>query len=342
MSILQDRMSVFVVVMFELFTGFFDVTMLIIMFVMFAQFLRHPNIVGWIGIVGTFPGLGKTEPALTVGSMFEYCEGGQLNNLIHTQKVQFSSAQKLSMMTDIAMGLSYLHAQNIIHRDLSTRNLLLQDSKVKLCDFGCARRLTFGSNSITPKMIMGSPSWMSPEQISGQPLTLKSDVFSYGTIMWEIATGLVPHDKADENFTAPSALEVFKAAIYNGLNPRLPSAGHMPDCSPSVLSDLNRLLILLSQHSPDLRPTSEQARRIITQIAKGVCSDMNDTPIEGNVSRLFMWLEDRMHLGLKIIEFFKKYNPTKMSTLPELLANFVGTEVEMSDHARLGPHGSQY
>jgi|NorSeaMetagenome_1021524.scaffolds.fasta_scaffold105688_2 serine/threonine protein kinase len=67
-------------------------------------------------------------------------DGGQLNNLLHKKKVKYSLVKKFSMMTDLANGLSYLHGQRIIHRDLGSRNVLIKGARVKICDFGCARR----------------------------------------------------------------------------------------------------------------------------------------------------------------------------------------------------------
>jgi serine/threonine protein kinase len=241
------------------------------------------------------------------------------------------------LAADLANGLSYLHTQRVIHRDLGSRNLILSNSRLKICDFGCARKMT--NQSISTSTISGSPPWMSPEQAAGKDLTLKSDVFSYGTILWEIATETFPHKDVPEG-----SLEACKTAIEAGLDPPFPSQSHMPGCPEGALEDFNRLLMLLSQHFPDLRPTAEQvsplqcscqlcfmsrydfcsistctrvttqARRVICSIAKRVCGWM-DTPVEGDPTTLLSWLEDRMHLGHKMIEFYTKYNASKLSTL---------------------------
>ena len=249
-------------------------------------------------------------------------------------------------MADLANGLSYLHNHKVIHRDLGSRNLLLSNSRLKICDFGCARKMT--NHSLSTSTISGSPPWMSPEQVSGKDLTLKSDVFSYGTILWEIATETVPHKDVDSG-----SLEAHRQAIEAGLEPRLPSQSHMPGCPQETLKDFNRLLVLLSQHCPDLRPTAEQvlrplidrasgtasqaciglqasssnsvapathhplhgqARRVICMIAKGVCATM-DTPVEGDPTSLLCWMEDRMYLGHKMVEFYTKYNASKLQNL---------------------------
>ena len=140
---------------------------------------------------------------------------------MHKKKVKFSIESKFSMMTgtftpklkalrrradqnrvhspslckplthvlaaDLANGLSYLHTQKVIHRDLGSRNLLFSNSRLKICDFGCARKMT--NQSISTSTISGSPPWMSPEQVTGKDLTLKSDVFSLGMILYCLLVG---------------------------------------------------------------------------------------------------------------------------------------------------------
>lgn len=168
----------------------------------------------------------------------------------------------IDMVADLANGLSYLHCQKVIHRDLGSRNLLISNSRLKICDFGCARKMT--NQSISTSTISGSPPWMSPEQVSGKDLTLKSDVFSYGTVLWEIATETVPHKDVTDG-----SLEACRKAIEGGLDPELPSDSHMPGCPHETVVDFNRLLVLLSQHLPDLRPTAEQVLSI-----SNVCQDL--------------------------------------------------------------------
>jgi serine/threonine protein kinase len=91
------------------------------------------------------------------------CEGGDLHNKIK-EKMYFSISQKLNMLAGVASGIAYLHSLPMVHRDLSSRNLLLTSSgDVKICDFGCARILKDFSHH--PSFISGSPPWMAPEQV---------------------------------------------------------------------------------------------------------------------------------------------------------------------------------
>ena len=95
-----------------------------------VQTLRHPNIVDFIGAVVSFPDVSKcggtTNEDWSIGTMYEFCEGGQLNRLLHKTRVKLSTAQKMKLLTDLANGLSYLHANRIIHRDLGSRNVLIR------------------------------------------------------------------------------------------------------------------------------------------------------------------------------------------------------------------------
>eukprot|EP00277_Geminigera_cryophila_P002201 CAMPEP_0179422310 /NCGR_PEP_ID=MMETSP0799-20121207/10350_1 /TAXON_ID=46947 /ORGANISM="Geminigera cryophila, Strain CCMP2564" /LENGTH=479 /DNA_ID=CAMNT_0021196413 /DNA_START=14 /DNA_END=1453 /DNA_ORIENTATION=- len=293
-----------------------------------VQTLRHPNIVDFLGTVVCFPELGQNPADWSIGTMFEFCGGGQLNKILHKDKKQFETPQKFSMMIDLANGLSYLHAQKVIHRDLGSRNLLLSNKRLKICDFGCARKMA--SESISTSTISGSPPWMAPEQILGKNLTLKADVFSYGTILWEIATGLSPHSDLKDG-----SMDGFKAAIARGLEPKEVSHTHIPNCSPKTLLDFNRLLALLAQQMENLRPTAEQARRIMCHIGKGVkCSNLN-MPIEGDCEALMQELEDRVELGNKMHDFYAKYNPAKLRDLNKVLETFVGNEDKLNEQMRV-------
>ena len=130
-------------------------------------------------------------------------------------------------------------------------------------------------------------------------------------------------------------LDTFKSAILaEELEPKMPTKEHMPDCPDEALQDLTRLLALMWHHIPDLRPTAEQARRIITKIAKGICPHIH-TPLEEDVEMLIQRLEDRMELGNKAAAFYNKYNPSKLKELGKVLDAFEGKEDELNEQMRL-------
>ena len=141
----------------------------------------------------------------------------------------------------------------------------------------------------------------------------------------------VPHKELGENAT----LDAYKEAIMNGLQPNLPSQMHVPDCPAPILQSFNSILELMHQYHPDLRPTAEQVRRIMTGIAKRVVRCLLDVPIQGTATELLQELHDRMVLGNKVIDFYHKYNPAKLKNLSGVLANFVGKEEVLNEQMRL-------
>lgn len=139
--------------------------------------LRHPNIVMFLGAC--------TKPP-NFAIVLEYCSKGSLWSTIQNLDVSLSWEDRRKFALDTARGVNYLHTCSppVIHRDLKSLNLLLDDSyKVKLADFGWTKGL---ENYMTGKI--GTYQWMAPEVIGSQKYSEKADVFSYGIILWEIAS----------------------------------------------------------------------------------------------------------------------------------------------------------
>jgi serine/threonine protein kinase len=158
--------------------------------------VHHPNIVAFLGTSASFPAATQPVGAWKIAFVMELCERGDLNQLMHKDKVPFSFSEKVSMARDTACALAYLHKHKIFHRDLCSRNLLLMtDGRVKICDFGCARIMK--RFSFQPNFILGSVSWMSPEQVKGKPIGMQSDLYSFGMIMWELATEMQPFNNCE-------------------------------------------------------------------------------------------------------------------------------------------------
>ncbi|MCL4423639.1 MAG: serine/threonine protein kinase, partial [Actinobacteria bacterium] len=160
-----------------------------------ARRLSHPNVQRSLD-----EGHTRTEPYLVL----EFVDGETLRARLRSGPL-FSIDQALSWGHQLAEGLAYLHGQGVVHRDLKPENVLVTKSgTLKVADFGTAmlagaRRLTF--KHLTTNM--GTPDYMSPEQIQGERGDARSDIYAWGVIMYEMLTGKVPFD--GDNFMAVMA-----------------------------------------------------------------------------------------------------------------------------------------
>jgi serine/threonine-protein kinase len=130
---------------------------------------------------------------------FEYIEGQSLRNLLKETELTFD--QKKHLMIQLLKGLHYAHANQIIHRDIKPENIFVDNSlNLKIGDFGLA--LSSEDNLVTnPYSIVGTPSYMSPEQVRGAKLNAQSDLFSAGVVLVELFTGKNPFLKDNVSLT---------------------------------------------------------------------------------------------------------------------------------------------
>jgi len=151
--------------------------------------LSHPNIV-------TIYDIGAEENLQYIA--MEYLEGQTLEDLIK-RKVQFSYRIVAGIISQICAALQYAHEQGIVHRDIKPANIMvLSDYRVKVMDFGIAR---VDSNSMTKTGIaMGTPNYISPEQLKGREIDRRADIFSLGVMMYEMLLGKRPFK--GENLTS--------------------------------------------------------------------------------------------------------------------------------------------
>ena len=120
----------------------------------------------------------------------EFVKGKELKEYI-VEKKQFYIAEILSIMIQTLQAIAYVHAAEVIHRDLKPANIiLLENGQVKVADFGIAR--IRDSDMTQAGAIIGTPSYMSPEQFIGDQADKQTDIFSIGVILYELLTGEKP------------------------------------------------------------------------------------------------------------------------------------------------------
>jgi serine/threonine protein kinase len=180
-----------------------------------AGLLTHPNIV-------VIFDAGEEDGLFFI--TMELVEGKSLQNLLDAGQM-FPLPRVLRIMQQTCSALQFAHDRNIVHRDIKPANLMLTpDDTVKVTDFGTAKILQFGTVQQTAHVV-GTPSYMSPEQIKGKVVDGRSDIFSLGVVLYEIVTGEKPfpgqnittviYKIVNEEPTAPRDID---SSIHPGLN----------------------------------------------------------------------------------------------------------------------------
>jgi hypothetical protein len=149
--------------------------------------------------------------------------------------------EALSIAFDLLRGLAYAHSKGVIHRDIKPANLLLTaDGQAKIADFGVARPLH--SSLTATRSLVGTPNYMSPEQVKTAPVTPRADLFSAGVVMYEMLTGVKP-------FAAPE----LSGILYNIVN-HTPPPVH--EVNPGVPEPVAKVVAKLLAKKPDDRYSS--------------------------------------------------------------------------------------
>uniref|UniRef100_A0A182IN34 non-specific serine/threonine protein kinase n=1 Tax=Anopheles atroparvus TaxID=41427 RepID=A0A182IN34_ANOAO len=149
---------------------------------------RHCNILLFMGCV--------SKPSLAI--VTQWCEGSSLYKHIHVNETKFKLNTLIDIARQAAQGMDYLHAKNIIHRDLKSNNIFLHDDfSVKIGDFGLATAKVRWSGSQQSNQPTGSILWMAPEVIrmkDQNPYSFQSDVYAFGIVLYEMLTEQLPYN----------------------------------------------------------------------------------------------------------------------------------------------------
>lgn len=213
----------------------------------FVGFTREVEILATCDNFFLLPFYGFTEsiPLLIVT---QYIPNGSLFNALRHRKnaPDLTGTQKTIIALGIAYGMASLHSKGIIHRDLKSMNVLLDDDLLpKICDFGVSRFTSEDRETMTKDI--GTPHWMAPELFESHYYTNKVDVYAYGILLWEMLTEKVP-------FKGKEGYQIALAVCTKKERPAFPD--HTP-------RPLKNLINLCWEQDPNKRPKFEKIIKIL-------------------------------------------------------------------------------
>jgi tetratricopeptide (TPR) repeat protein len=217
--------------------------------------LQHPNIV-------TIYDIGEHEGHPFIA--MEYIAGETLADVIR-RKAPFALTRKLELVEALCGGLAAAHKVGIVHRDVKPANLMLNTQGVlKILDFGIAR-LVDSSETMTGSMI-GTPSYMSPEQVEGRALDHRSDIFSVGLVFYE----LIAYRQA---FTGDSSIAIMQSVMSAPLVP-------LSDIMPDLDAGIEPILLRATEKRVDARYPDLDAMRVdVTRVRSRLVETQSDDTI---------------------------------------------------------------
>ena len=180
--------------------------------------LQHPHILPVFDF-------GETDGYTYI--VMPYVESGTLTNLMHGQSLPLEQVRKV--ISQVGDALDYAHTRGLIHRDVKPTNVLLDErGNCLLTDFGLAKIIESSIHMTASGMIMGTPAYMSPEQGLGDKLDARTDIYSLGVILYELATGRAP-------YSAETPMAVVFKHIYDPLPPPRNVASSLPEALERVI-----------------------------------------------------------------------------------------------------------
>ena len=186
----------------------------------------------------------------------EYVPGEDLRSSIR-RFGQLPIGKSISITKQICEGLAEAHRLGVIHRDLKSNNIMIdKEGNVRIMDFGIARSLE--AKGITgPGVMIGTPEYMSPEQVEGKEVDQRSDIYSLGVILYEMVTGRVPFE-GDTPFTI--------GMKHKGEMPKNPK-----ELNTQISDDLNRLILRCLEKEREKRyQSADEVRSELTNIEEGI------------------------------------------------------------------------
>lgn len=228
--------------------------------------LSHPNIV-------VIYDIGKTDRLAFMA--MEYLEGRELRSIL-SERGCLSLEEGVNIAAQVAEGLSYAHGRGVIHRDIKPTNIMLnRDGIAKITDFGIARMRSSELKTMTG-MILGSPRYMSPEQVAGKRADQRSDIFSLGVVLYEMLTG-----------QAPFQADTVHGVMYQTMNATAPAPSTIKSGLPKIL---DYIVAKALAKVPEAR----------YQSARELADDLRASLIAGNSGALERRMLERLRESAKL------------------------------------------
>lgn len=194
--------------------------------------LDHPGIVKFLNYVETAEG---------VFLIMEYVKGMTLEDFISKKNGLIVESKAYPLICEILDAFSYAHSKGIVHRDIKPANIIIQDDgHIKIMDFGIAQ-IVSEANVTDGKAIMGTPAYMSPEQIYGKDIDARSDIYSIGVLIHNMLTGRAPYDS-----TLLTAQEIKRRVVKDDM-PR------MAETYPYISDKIQAVVDKATQKVPEAR-----------------------------------------------------------------------------------------
>uniref|UniRef100_A0A158P5V1 Tyrosine-protein kinase n=1 Tax=Angiostrongylus cantonensis TaxID=6313 RepID=A0A158P5V1_ANGCA len=223
------------------------------------QLNEHKHIVKFFGFIV------DRMPYLLV---MEYCDGGSVEDRLRAHPKKTTIPMRVDMSTQVSYGLEYLHSRDCIHRDIATRNCLIDKSIVKLADFGMCRATNVYKIDLSKPL---NVRWLAPEVWRIGETRYNTDIYAYGVMLWEMFA--IPYNSPYAEWKAYTVKQKVMAGY------RMPPPRAMPE-------EIVTIMELAWNHDPEKRPDASSLRKLLEEVNK--VSELQKIPtkfcVEDNLS----------------------------------------------------------